>query len=69
MYNSHLHVWCIYVDHFYHLNINVSEPSTVHESGTDAGGMEIQESDVQEVLGGWTEVEMNAPRDFQHKVQ
>lgn len=59
----------IYVDHdIYHVPY-ISEPSTVHESETDAGGMEIQESDVQEVLGGWTEVEMNAPRDFQHKVQ
>ena len=30
--------------------------------------MDVQENDHQESLGGWTEVEMDAPRDFQPKV-
>lgn len=46
-----------------------TELHTVNETRAHAEGMEIQEVDVQEVLGGWTEVEMNAPRVFQPKVQ
>lgn len=42
---------------------------TVHENMTDPEGMEIHgDTDIQDVLGGWTEVEVNAPRTFLPKV-
>lgn len=45
------------------------EPESVHEDRADTERMDFQEGDVHEALGGWTEVEMNAPRDFQPKVK
>ena len=57
----HILMWAIVM-------FSISEPLTVNESEADAVGVESQEGDIQEILGGWTEVEMNAPRDFQHKV-
>ena len=46
-----------------------AETESVHEDRADTERMDFQEGDVHETLGGWTEVEMNAPRDFQPKVK
>ena len=40
----------------------------MHEGSADTERMDVQESDVHEELGGWTEVELNAPKEFHPKV-
>lgn len=40
----------------------------MHQKNADLESMEFQESGFQEALGGWTEVELNAPKSSQPKV-
>ena len=44
------------------------EGQEVNESKEDIDRMEFVEGDHMEEQGGWTEVEINAPREFQPKV-
>ena len=47
---------------------NHEDNQAENEDRENVEKMEIQEGEYQEALGGWTEVEMNAPREFQPKV-
>ena len=64
MYGSKIYSWlqafqqCIYT----------SESTAMHQKSADLESMEFQESSFQEALGGWTEVELNAPKSSQAKV-
>jgi hypothetical protein len=48
--------------------VNHEEDQVVKEERGDIDRMDVQEGDYQEAMGGWTEVDMNAPREFQPKV-
>ena len=46
----------------------IPDDDTTLEDKQDEEKMDIQEHDLHEVLGGWTEVEVDAPREFEPKV-
>ena len=55
--------------HTHYLSIfNHEEDHVVKEERGDIDRMDVQEGDYQEAMGSWTEVDVNAPREFQPKV-